>query len=98
LAARLYVATGVAWKPCLACILILLLLSTVLPVALLPWRAGEHKISRGFIPVPTRSFHHVRDTAFRRAIADYLQKEGEWMENYRQQLEDLEPFRAPVAL
>jgi len=63
-----------------------------------PGAQGEHKISRGFIPVPTRSFHHVREPVFRRAIADYLQKERDWMENYRQQLEDLEPFRAPVAL
>ena len=63
-----------------------------------PGAQGEHKISRGFIPVPTRSFHHVRDPVFRKAIADYLQKEHEWMEQYRQQLEDLVPFRAPVAL
>jgi predicted N-acyltransferase len=63
-----------------------------------PGAQGEHKISRGFIPVPTRSFHHVREPVFRRAIADYLQKERDWMENYRQQLEDLEPIRAPVAL
>lgn len=63
-----------------------------------PGAQGEHKISRGFIPVPTRSFHHVRDTIFRQAIADYLQKERDWMEQYRQHLEELEPFRAPVVL
>jgi hypothetical protein len=63
-----------------------------------PGAQGEHKISRGFIPVATHSFHHVRDPVFRQAIANYLQKEHEWMEHYRQKLEDLEPFRAPVAL
>ncbi len=63
-----------------------------------PGAQGEHKISRGFIPVATRSFHYVRDAVFRKAIADYLQKELAWMEHYRQQLENLEPFRAPLAL
>jgi len=63
-----------------------------------PGAQGEHKISRGFIPVATRSFHHVQDPVFRRAIAEFLHKEHEWMEQYRQHLEDLEPFRAPVAL
>jgi hypothetical protein len=63
-----------------------------------PGAQGEHKISRGFLPVRTQSFHHVRDAVFRAAIAAHLQKEHAWMEQYRLQLEELEPFRAPVTL
>jgi len=59
-----------------------------------PGAQGEHKISRGFSPVKTHSFHLVRDPLFRAAIADYLQREQEWMEDYRRQLEEHEPFRA----
>ncbi len=58
-----------------------------------PGAQGEHKISRGFTPVRTHSFHLVRDPVFRSAIADYLQKEHRWLERYRQELSEHEPFR-----
>jgi len=61
-----------------------------------PGAQGEHKISRGFTPVRTRSFHLVRDPAFHAAIADYLQKEQAWLEEYRQQLSAHQPFRLEV--
>jgi hypothetical protein len=36
---------------------------------------GEHKIQRGYVPVPTFSAHYIRDPRFRRAIADFLAEE-----------------------
>jgi predicted N-acyltransferase len=58
-----------------------------------PGAQGEHKISRGFSPVKTRSFHYIRDVRFSNAIARYLQQEAEWMGDYRVRLEALLPFR-----
>jgi len=58
-----------------------------------PGAQGEHKISRGFEPVQTRSFHLVRDPLFRTAIADFLNREKHWLEKYRQQLTAHMPFR-----
>ena len=37
---------------------------------------GEHKISRGYVPVETFSAHHIPDQNFRRAVAAFLQQEG----------------------
>ena len=61
-----------------------------------PGAQGEHKISRGFTPVKTRSFHLVCDPVFHSAIADYLKKERQWLERYRQELTAHEPFRVDV--
>ncbi len=36
---------------------------------------GEHKLSRGFLPVRTHSFHWVRDPRFRDAIGDFVRRE-----------------------
>jgi len=54
---------------------------------------GEHKISRGFIPVRTRSWHYLRDESFRAAIAGYLDRERAWQDGYREQLAQHDPFR-----
>jgi predicted N-acyltransferase len=54
---------------------------------------GEHKIARGFVPVATRSYHYIAAEDFRRAIADYLQKERAWMNDYRRQLHRHDPYR-----
>jgi predicted N-acyltransferase len=54
---------------------------------------GEHKISRGFTPVRTRSYHLVRDELFRAAIADALERESEWLTQYREELARHEPYR-----
>jgi len=61
-----------------------------------PGAQGEHKISRGFTPVRTRSFHLVRDPVFRQAIADFLKREHIWLEQYRHQLKAQMPFRVEV--
>ena len=54
---------------------------------------GEHKISRGFIPSETRSFHLVRNEAFRQAIAEFLSRESQVKDEYRVQLAAHDPFR-----
>ena len=55
---------------------------------------GEHKISRGFLPRQTRSYHFVREPRFRAAIAHYLERECAWMQDYREQLAQHDPYRA----
>ncbi len=54
---------------------------------------GEHKISRGFVPSKTRSFHLVRNQAFRDAIAEFLSRENDGLDEYRAQLAAHDPFR-----
>jgi predicted N-acyltransferase len=58
---------------------------------------GEHKISRGFLPRQTRSWHFVRDPRFREAVAQYLARERDWMREYREQLAQHDPYRADPA-
>jgi uncharacterized protein len=36
---------------------------------------GEHKISRGYLPVPTYSAHWIREAPLRNAVADFLRHE-----------------------
>ena len=36
---------------------------------------GEHKLSRGYEPVITRSAHFIADTGFRQAVADFVNEE-----------------------
>ena len=36
---------------------------------------GAHKLARGYMPVTTYSAHWIRDAGFRRAVADYLNRE-----------------------
>lgn len=36
---------------------------------------GPHKLARGYRPVLTHSMHFIADAGFRRAVADYLQRE-----------------------
>ena len=36
---------------------------------------GEHKLSRGFLPVATRSAHWIADERFREAVEDFLRRE-----------------------
>jgi predicted N-acyltransferase len=54
---------------------------------------GEHKLARGYRPVPTFSAHEFADPRFQRAVADYLEREraavGEAIADYAEHL----PFR-----
>jgi predicted N-acyltransferase len=57
---------------------------------------GEHKIQRGYLPSPTYSAHWIRDAGFRRAVADFLVRETEAVEEQIEDLAELSPFRRAV--
>ena len=54
---------------------------------------GEHKLARGYAPVPTWSAHYIPDPNFRRAVADFVARERAAVENEQTFLEELTPFR-----
>ncbi|RRH73956.1 GNAT family N-acetyltransferase [Falsigemmobacter faecalis] len=54
---------------------------------------GEHKLARGYLPVPVWSLHHLPDQGFRRAVAAYLKGEAEAISEDIAALTDLGPFR-----
>jgi hypothetical protein len=54
---------------------------------------GEHKIARGFQPIITYSAHHIVHPDFNNAIADYLERECQHIEIYKQQCSTLLPFK-----
>jgi hypothetical protein len=57
-----------------------------------PGAQGEHKITRGFLPVKTYSMHWIEDIRFRTAIADFLQREEQALAQHGVQLDKLSPF------
>lgn len=59
-----------------------------------PGAQGEHKIARGFLPVRTHSRHHFAHAGFRLAIADYLQREAQHLERYREAVLRHSPYGA----
>jgi hypothetical protein len=54
---------------------------------------GEHKLARGFRPVRTWSVHWLSDPGFRRAVAEFLDRETAAIEHYIQQLAAESPYR-----
>jgi uncharacterized protein len=54
---------------------------------------GEHKIQRGYLPVPTYSAHWIADPAFRKAIADFLVRETSYVEAEISELAAHSPFK-----
>ncbi|PCG14398.1 MULTISPECIES: GNAT family N-acetyltransferase [Sphingomonas] len=54
---------------------------------------GEHKLARGYAPVPTWSAHYIPDPNFRRAVADFVARERAAVESEQTFLEELTPFR-----
>ncbi len=58
---------------------------------------GEHKLARGYVPVPTWSAHYIPDAGFRRAIADFLVRERASVEADQDYLGELTPFRRSTA-
>jgi predicted N-acyltransferase len=54
---------------------------------------GEHKLARGYEPVPTWSAHFIPDPNFRRAVADYLAAERAAIAQNIEQLGELTPFK-----
>jgi predicted N-acyltransferase len=54
---------------------------------------GEHKLARGYVPVPTWSAHYIPDPAFRRAVGDFLVHERAAVESDQRYLGELTPFK-----
>ena len=54
---------------------------------------GEHKLSRGFVPIKTWSAHWIRDPGFRRAVDDFLQQERGALSQYIHGLDNHVAFR-----
>ncbi|WP_394652701.1 GNAT family N-acetyltransferase [uncultured Sphingomonas sp.] len=54
---------------------------------------GEHKLARGYTPVPTWSAHYLPDPNFRRAVADFLKRERLAVEEEQAFLGEMTPFR-----
>jgi hypothetical protein len=54
---------------------------------------GEHKIQRGYLPVPTYSAHWIQHPGLRRAIADFLDRERPAMLAEMEALGEMSPFR-----
>lgn len=58
-----------------------------------PGAQGEHKVGRGFEPVPTWSAHWLANPTFAKAVADYLSHEQGAMEDYMQNLSEHLPYK-----
>ena len=54
---------------------------------------GEHKLARGYRPVPTWSAHYIAHPGFRRAVADYLTAERAAVAREIAALDEMTPFR-----
>jgi hypothetical protein len=54
---------------------------------------GPHKLQRGYLPVPTYSAHWIPDPSFRRAVASFLDREREMVEQKIEDLAEYSPFR-----
>lgn len=54
---------------------------------------GEHKLARGFMPVPTWSAHWLKHPQFADAVDKFLAREGIGVERYIDELRERAPFR-----
>jgi uncharacterized protein len=54
---------------------------------------GEHKLARGYLPTKTYSAHYIADPGLRRAIADYLVRERQYVDAAGEELAEYAPFR-----
>jgi hypothetical protein len=54
---------------------------------------GEHKLLRGYLPVPTYSAHYIAHPGLRRAVADYLDREREAVAENIEALAEHGPFK-----
>ncbi len=57
---------------------------------------GEHKLARGYLPVPVHSLHYIPDAGFRKAIARYLDQERRAVDEEIEVLTAYGPFRKAV--
>jgi uncharacterized protein len=58
-----------------------------------PGTQGEHKISRGFSPTATWSYHWIREPAFREAIETFVRQEAAHVDDYIDYLDEHVPYR-----
>jgi uncharacterized protein len=58
-----------------------------------PGTQGEHKVARGFLPVPTGSAHWIGDPRLRQAVADYLARERRHVQHYMDEVQAHSPYR-----
>ncbi len=54
---------------------------------------GQHKLARGYMPVPTYSLHWIADEGFRHAVEDYLQAERAAVDEDIEILTEYGPFK-----
>lgn len=54
---------------------------------------GEHKLLRGYLPVPTYSAHHIVHPGLSRAVSEYLSREREAVAQQIESLAEYGPFR-----
>ncbi|SDM00029.1 hypothetical protein SAMN05428957_101515 [Oryzisolibacter propanilivorax] len=54
---------------------------------------GEHKMARALLPEPTASAHWLAHPAFAEAVERFLQREGEGVAQYLQELHERSPLR-----
>jgi uncharacterized protein len=54
---------------------------------------GEHKIQRGYLPVPTYSAHWIGHPGLRRAISNFLDEERPAILRHMEELATLSPFK-----
>jgi len=59
-----------------------------------PGTQGEHKISRGFVPVKTWSAHWLERPEFFRAISGYLSEERHYVDRYIAAANEHSPYRS----
>ena len=57
---------------------------------------GEHKMARGFLPQKTISAHHLSESAFSNAVADFLKRESGGIEQQLNELNERTPFRSSI--
>ncbi|MBP1856682.1 GNAT family N-acetyltransferase [Rhizobium herbae] len=54
---------------------------------------GEHKLARGYLPATTHSAHFIAHPGLKRAVADYLERERQDVEQMSDILAEHSPFR-----
>jgi predicted N-acyltransferase len=54
---------------------------------------GEHKLARGYVPIPVQSAHYIAHPGLRRAVADYLEHERREVARMGAYLQEHGPFR-----
>ena len=54
---------------------------------------GEHKLARGYLPVTTHSLHWIADPGLRRAVAEFVAREAEAVDEDIEILTSMGPFR-----